>query len=75
MKAEQKKILKKIEKGIFALSLNPLKVDTDGNGKKDGDEDADKDKLSNVEEIKYFLYSLLYFILSPIIQYHLQVML
>ena len=37
---------------LAVLSLNPLKVDTDGNGKKDGDEDADKDKLSNVEEIK-----------------------
>jgi len=37
---------------LAILSLNPLKVDTDGNGKKDGDEDADKDKLSNVEEIK-----------------------
>ena len=35
----------------LALGLDPLSVDTDGNGVPDGDEDADGDGLTNREEI------------------------
>jgi len=37
---------------LSILQLDPLKVDTDGNGRKDGDEDGDSDKLTNLDEVK-----------------------
>lgn len=36
----------------FQLKTDPLKTDTDGNGIQDVDEDADKDGLTNLEELK-----------------------
>lgn len=35
---------------LYAIVLNPLLIDTDGNGVNDGDEDTDGDGLSNVKE-------------------------
>lgn len=35
---------------VFTLGTDPLKSDTDGNGVKDSEEDADGDKLINIEE-------------------------
>lgn len=37
---------------VLTLGTDPLKADTDGNGVKDSDEDADGDKLTNLEEYK-----------------------
>lgn len=37
---------------VVALGYNPLDVDTDANGIKDGDEDFDGDKIINVKEIE-----------------------
>lgn len=36
---------------MAVLALNPLAVDTDENGVDDGDEDADNDGITNIEEI------------------------
>lgn len=36
---------------IYSISLSPTIVDTDGNGINDGDEDNDKDGLSNIREV------------------------
>lgn len=35
---------------IYTIDTDPLKVDTDKNGKDDGEEDYDKDGLTNIEE-------------------------
>ena len=35
---------------IYTIDTDPLKVDTDNNGKIDGEEDYDKDGLTNIEE-------------------------
>ena len=35
---------------IYTIDTDPLKVDTDNNGKIDGEEDYDKDALTNLEE-------------------------
>ncbi|MDE7252729.1 MAG: cellulose binding domain-containing protein [Acetatifactor sp.] len=37
---------------LYSLVLDPLNVDTDGNGVADGDEDLDGDGLSNLSEIE-----------------------
>lgn len=37
---------------VLTLGTDPLKADTDGNGVKDSNEDADGDKLANLEEYK-----------------------
>ena len=37
---------------LFVLDTDPLLADTDGNGISDGAEDADRDGLSNVEEVR-----------------------
>ena len=37
---------------MLTLGTDPLKADTDGNGVKDSNEDADGDKLTNLEEYK-----------------------
>lgn len=39
---------------IYVLKTDPTKVDTDGNGVADGDEDADQDGLTNVKEINTY---------------------
>jgi Mg-chelatase subunit ChlD len=38
---------------ILRPGYDPFKPDTDGNGTKDGDEDQDRDLLSNLYELKY----------------------
>ena len=35
---------------IYTIDTDPLKVDTDNNGKDDGEEDYDRDGLTNIEE-------------------------
>lgn len=35
---------------IYIIDTDPLKIDTDNNGKLDGEEDCDKDGLANIEE-------------------------
>ena len=37
---------------VKITNTNPLKADTDGNGINDGDEDFDKDGLTNIEEVR-----------------------
>ncbi len=36
---------------VLKLQLSPIDIDTDNNGIKDSDEDSDKDKLSNIDEV------------------------
>lgn len=38
---------------VYHTYTDPLRVDTDNNGVNDGDEDYDKDKLTNIEEKSY----------------------
>ena len=38
---------------IYSTWTNPHKVDSDGNGTNDSEEDPDKDKINNIDEIKY----------------------
>lgn len=37
---------------LFVIDTDPLLADTDGNGIQDGDEDADRDGLINIEEVR-----------------------
>ncbi|RLB09365.1 MAG: hypothetical protein DRG59_02560 [Deltaproteobacteria bacterium] len=39
--------------GVFPFGYDPFNPDTDGDGIKDGDEDPDRDKLTNLYELKY----------------------
>lgn len=39
---------------IMRIGTSPLKVDTNGNGISDADEDADGDKISNIDELRKY---------------------
>ena len=41
---------------IYTIDTDPLKLDTDNNGKEDGEEDYDKDGLTNIEEVNLGTY-------------------
>ena len=41
---------------IYTIDTDPLKLDTDNNGKVDGEEDYDKDGLTNIEEVNLATY-------------------
>ena len=38
---------------LYSVVLNPIIVDSDANGIADGNEDSDKDGLTNIEEVKF----------------------
>ena len=41
---------------IYTIDTDPLKADTDNNGRDDGEEDYDKDGLTNIEEVAVGTY-------------------